>query len=85
MRLRKKIVEPETRFKYKLAIELSIIISLSLLILAFKFFPHIEKTEIEFEGPQELFTVEDIQQTVHEELPPPPPPKPNIIIAAPLI
>jgi protein TonB len=43
----------------------------------------LEKSNINLEGPQELFTVEDIQQTVHENLPPPPPPKPSIIIATP--
>src|SRR5690554_6743108 len=83
MGLLKNIIKPEVRFRYKIAFKLSLIVSLSLLILAFKFFPHIEKSEIVLEGPQELFTVEDVQQTVHENLPPPPPPKPNILIATP--
>ncbi|RPI74160.1 MAG: energy transducer TonB [Ignavibacteriales bacterium] len=83
MGLLKKIVKPETRFNYKVVIKLSFILSLSVMIFAFKFFPYLEKGSIVLEGPQELFTVEDIQQTIHEKLPPPPPPKPNIIIAAP--
>jgi len=83
MGLLKNIVKPELRFKYKLVIKFSFILSLSLLIFAFKFFPHLEKGNIVLEGPQELFTVEDIQQTIHENLPPPPPPKPSIIIASP--
>jgi protein TonB len=83
MGLLKNIVKPEFRFKYKLVFKLSLVLSLSVLILAFKFFPHLEKSNINLEGPQELFTVEDIQQTVHENLPPPPPPKPSIIIATP--
>lgn len=83
MGLLKNIVKPEFRFRYKLVIKLCTILSLSALILAFKFFPHFERGEIVLEGPQELFTVEDIDQTIHDKLPPPPPPKPNIIIASP--
>jgi periplasmic protein TonB len=83
MGLLKNIVKPELRFKYKIVFKVSLITSLTFLILAFKFFPHLQKGDISLEGPQELFTVEDIQQTVHENLPPPPPPRPNIIIAAP--
>jgi protein TonB len=83
MGLLKNIIKPELRFKYKLVFRISLMVSLCIMILAFKFFPHIEKGDIVLDGPQELFTVEDIQQTIHENLPPPPPPKPNIIIAAP--
>lgn len=83
MGLLKNIIKPELRFKYKIVLKLSLVLSLSLIILAFKFFPHLERNEIVLEGPQELFTVEDIQQTIHENLPPPPPPKPSIIIASP--
>jgi protein TonB len=83
MGLLKNIVKPENRFRYKLVIKLSTILSLAAIILSFKFFPTLERGNIVLEGPQELFTVEDIQQTTHDELPPPPPPKPNIIIASP--
>jgi protein TonB len=83
MKLLTNIIKPELRFRYKIVIKASMIGSLALLILAFKFFPNFEKKDVMLEGAQELFTVEDIQQTIHENLPPPPPPKPNIIIAVP--
>ncbi|MFO7524547.1 MAG: energy transducer TonB [Ignavibacteriaceae bacterium] len=68
--------------KYKRYFEISLIVSLVLLIVAFKFFPNLEGEGTLLEGPQELFTVEDIQQTKHEDRPPPPP-KPPIPIEAP--
>jgi protein TonB len=83
MGLLKSIVKPELRFKYKIVFKVSLVISLTFMIAAFKFFPYLERGNVTLEGPQELFTVEDIQQTIHENLPPPPPPKPNIIIASP--
>ena len=78
----KNIRKPEIRYHYKLIFESSVILSLLLVILGFKLFPNIERGTIEFEATQELFTVEDIQQTKHETLPPPPPPKPSMIIEA---
>jgi protein TonB len=72
----------DLRATYKRALEISIIISLAILILAFKFFPHLQDKGLMLEGPQELFTVEDIQQTKQENRPPPPP-KPPIPIEAP--
>jgi protein TonB len=68
--------------KYRRVFELSLIASLVLLIVAFKFFPDIKSAEKKAEGPQELFQVEDIQQTKQENRPPPPP-KPPIPIEAP--
>jgi protein TonB len=68
--------------KYRRVFELSLILSLALLIVAFKFFPDFKGKEMKFEGPQELFKVEDIQQT-RQENKPPPPPKPPIPIEAP--
>jgi protein TonB len=82
MRLLKTIGKPEIRFHYKLVLECSIIASLLLLILVFKFFPHIEKRTIEYDAPQELFTVEDIEQTKQDHTPPPPPEKPSMILQA---
>ena len=79
MKLLKSIGRPETRCHYKLIFEGSIILSLLIIILAFKFFPVIKSGKIEYTVPQELFTVEDIQQTKHETSPPPPP-KPSMII-----
>ncbi len=72
----------DLRRSYKKIFELSLIISLALLIVAFKFFPHMDTTVTLSEGPQELFKVEDVQQTKQENRPPPPP-KPPIPIEAP--
>jgi protein TonB len=72
----------DLRAKYGKTFEISLIIALALMIVAFKFFPDIQKSGIQLEGTQELFTVEDIQQTKQENRPPPPP-KPPIPIEAP--
>lgn len=80
MRFKKPLAD--LRATYKRAMKISIIISLAILIFAFKFFPHLEDKGMALEGPQELFTVEDIQQTKQENRPPPPP-KPPIPIEAP--
>jgi protein TonB len=72
----------DLRAKYGRTFEISLIIALALMIVAFKFFPDIKKSEVQLEGTQELFTVEDIQQTKQENRPPPPP-KPPIPIEAP--
>ena len=83
MGLLKSIGKPEIRYHYKLVFECSVIASLLLIIiLAFKFFPHIEKSTIQDDAPQELFTVEDIQHTKQDYTPPPPPEKPPMIIQA---
>lgn len=72
----------DLRRSYKKVFELSLIIALALLIVAFKFFPHVKATASLAEGPQELFKVEDVEQTKQENRPPPPP-KPPIPIEAP--
>lgn len=68
--------------KYKRTLELSFILSIGFLIMAFKFFPDQLKDELKFEKPPELVQVEDIIKTKQETLPPPPP-KPPIPIEAP--
>jgi protein TonB len=68
--------------KYKKVFEISLILSLAVLIVAFKFFPQLDNKGIKLEGPQELFNVENIEQTKQENRPPPPP-KPPIPIEAP--
>lgn len=80
MKLKNPIAD--LRLKYKRAFEISLIIALVIMIAAFKFFPELKGGEVKLEGPQELFTVEDIQQTKQENRPPPPP-KPPIPIEAP--
>ena len=72
----------DLRRTYKRVLEICTIISLAILIVAFKFFPHLSSKGMTIEGPQELFTVKDIQQTKQENRPPPPP-KPPIPIEAP--
>lgn len=82
MRLLRTIGKPEIRYHYKLVLECSIITSLLILIFTFKFFPRLNKGTTEYYTPQELFTVEDIQQTKHETRPPSPPEKPSMITQA---
>ena len=81
MALRKN-PKADLRSKYSKFFEVSLIISLALLILAFKFFPHLKPEEKIATDTQELFNVEDVQQTKQENRPPPPP-KPPIPIEAP--
>ena len=80
MKLKNPIAD--LRLKYRKTFEISLIIALALMIVAFKFFPAVSTGEAQLEGTQELFTVEDIQQTKQENRPPPPP-KPPIPIEAP--
>ena len=68
--------------KYKRVFEISLIAALAVLIVAFKFFPDLKGKDVVSEGPQELFQVEQIDQTKQENRPPPPP-KPPIPIEAP--
>lgn len=82
MGIMKTIGKPEIRYRYKVVFKVSLIFSLLIMILAFKFFPKIEKENIDYDVPQELFTVEDIQQTKQDFTPPPPPEKPSMIIQA---
>ena len=81
MALRKN-PKADLRAKYNSFFEVSLIIALALLIVAFKFFPHIKPEEKIATDTQELFNVEDVQQTKQENRPPPPP-KPPIPIEAP--
>ena len=80
MKLKNPIAD--LRLKYRKTFEISLIIALAIMIVAFKFFPDISSGEIQLDSTQELFTVEDIQQTKQENRPPPPP-KPPIPIEAP--
>ncbi len=72
----------DLKLKYKRIFEISLIISLAFLIVAFKFFPKFQKSEAKLVAPQELVNVEDIVHTKQESAPPPPP-KPPIPIEAP--
>ena len=66
---------------YHRSVELSVIIVLSLLIVAFKFAPQISNSESVINKPPELITVEDIINTVQKPNVPPPPKAPEIIAA----
>jgi len=72
----------DLKLKYRKVFEISIILSLLILILAFKFFPEVEGEELGAEAVQELVDVEDVEIT-KQETAPPPPPKPPIPIEAP--
>jgi len=72
----------DLRAKYRKAFEISLIVALAIMIVAFKFFPAVTSGGLELDATQELFTVEDIQHTKQENRPPPPP-KPPIPIEAP--
>ncbi|MCK6606581.1 MAG: energy transducer TonB [Ignavibacteriaceae bacterium] len=77
-----KSKDADLRGKYQRVFEISLIVALAAMIVAFKFFPDMKSKELAFEGPQELFKVEDIQQTKQENRPPPPP-KPPVPVEAP--
>ena len=68
--------------KYRKVLEISLIVSLAVLIMAFKFFPDLKREIIKKEGPQDVIKWEDIQHTKQENRPPPPP-RPPIPIEAP--
>ncbi|MFA3782100.1 energy transducer TonB [Melioribacteraceae bacterium 4301-Me] len=72
----------DLKLKYRKVFEISLIIALAFLIVAFKYFPKFKKTEAKIVAPQELVNVEDIVHTKQESAPPPPP-KPPIPIEAP--
>ncbi|MBN1637611.1 MAG: TonB family protein [Ignavibacteriales bacterium] len=78
----KKNPKYDLKMKYKRFFEIALILSLGLLIIAFKFFPDVKETVAEMESVQELIDVEDIDQTKQENQPPPPP-KPPIPVEAP--
>ncbi len=61
------------RAKYGRYIKLSIIFTLSIIIVAFKFSPQGEKKDGIIILPQDIITVEDIANTIRKPKPPPPP------------
>ena len=78
----KKNPKFDLKLKYQRVWEISLIISLAILIVAFKFFPKYEVEVTQIDAPQELIDVEDVEATKQEQAPPPPP-KPPIPIEAP--
>lgn len=78
----KKNPKVDLKRKYKRIFEISIIISLVVIIAAFKYFPKFSEGSVKLDAPQELIDVEDVENT-KQEAAPPPPPKPPIPIEAP--
>lgn len=78
----KKNPKVDLRLKYQRYLELSIVLSLAFLVIAFKYFPEVQTEEVKVEAPQELVKIEDVEVT-KQETAPPPPPKPPIPIEAP--
>ncbi len=78
----KKNPKVDLKLKYQRVFEVSIVLSLFVLIIAFKYFPKYKKEKVKIQAPQELVQVEDVEHT-KQEAPPPPPPKPPIPIEAP--
>ena len=71
----------DLRGKYKKYFELSLILSLSLIIAAFKLAPKDGDTDENYNPPQELITIENIINTVQKPKPPELPARPKIIVA----
>jgi protein TonB len=78
----KKNPKVDLKRKYQRVLEIGIIISLAILIVAFQYFPKIQSGDRQLEVPQELVNVEDVEATQQKKKPPPPP-KPPIPVEAP--
>lgn len=72
----------DLKLQYQKIFEISLIIALVLLIVAFRFFPDLDKPKAILAAQQEIVDVEDIEIT-KQEIRPPPPPRPPIPIEAP--
>ncbi len=72
----------DIKLKYQRILEISLILVLGSLIVAFKYFPRLEQEIVQINTSQELIKLEDIEATKQEQKPPPPP-KPPIPIEAP--
>lgn len=67
---------------YHRTFEVSLILSLAVIVAAFKFSPQATESELLNEGTQEIIKIEDIINTVQKPDIPPPPKAPQIITAA---
>ena len=74
----------DLRLKYRKIFEVSIILSLLLVLTAFTFFPRIERENTLLGIPNEFITVDDIMPT-DSKPEPPPPPKPIVEFVEELI
>ncbi len=78
----RKIPQADIKSKSRRYFEISLIISLLLIIAAFRFFPSLEGSSGSIDVKEEVVKVEDIENTRQENRPPPPP-RPPIPIEAP--
>jgi len=72
----------DLRLHYKKVFEISLIVSLIFVIVAFSYFPNKTGTEIIRDEVQGVINIEDAIRTIHAT-PPPPPPKPLVPIEIP--
>lgn len=71
----------DLRKLYYRTFEVSLILSLAVIVAAFKFSPQATESELLNEGTQEIIKIEDIINTVQKPYVPPPPKAPQIIAA----
>lgn len=76
-----KSPKADLRKRYYRTFELSLILSLSAIIVAFKFSPNSSTIQLINEDPQEIIKIEDIINTMQKPNVPPPPKAPEIIAA----
>jgi protein TonB len=69
----------DLRSKYSRSLKISLILSLSFLILAFQFSPHLSGPEMILVNQEPPIKVTEIPETVQKPKPPPPPDEPIII------
>ena len=72
----------DLRKRYLRTFEISLIISMAAIIVAFKISPEITSNELQTTGTQEIIKIEEIISTVQKPNVPPPPKSPQIIIAS---
>lgn len=72
----------DLRKLYYRTFEISLILSLAVIVAAFKFSPQVAKIESVKTDPQEIIKIEDIINTVQKPDVPPPPKAPQIIAAS---
>jgi len=78
----RKKPEVDLKLQYQKYFEAALVVALALAIVAFKFFPRLERPPQILQVEQEIVDVEDIDVTRQENRPPPPP-RPPIPIESP--
>ena len=71
----------DVRARYRLYLKVSLIISLTLIIAAFKFFPNGNFKSQTVVDTQDLIKIEDVINTIQKPEPPKPPDRPKLIVA----